>query len=224
MTTRLTDRSASAEQRPNGSERQGVCTLYLVRHGTTTMNVENRYRGRRDVPLDAQGWADAVEAARQLSSVGLAAVYAGPLRRTINTAQVIADECRIPDVRILHGLVNVDYGEWEGMTSEEASMFDPAAFQLYKESPGQAACPNGERLADAQTRMIEAIQLIGRRHPGESIAAVTHAVAIRLVVAKLLDLTGPRWRIPVGRGSLTTFHVTGTQIELFDLPAGDDVD
>src|ERR671928_1658647 len=90
------------------------CRLYAVRHGTTTMNVENRYRGRRDVPLDAQGWADAVEAARELSPMGLAAVYAGPLRRTINTAQVIADECRIPDVRILHGLVNLDYGEWEG--------------------------------------------------------------------------------------------------------------
>src|SRR3954451_5277907 len=126
-----------------------ICTLYLIRHGTTTMNVENRYRGRRDVPLDAQGWADAVEAARELSPMGLAAVYAGPLRRTINTAQVIADECRIPDVRILHGLVNLDYGEWEGMTSEEASMFDPHAFKLYSESPNQAVCPNGERLPGA---------------------------------------------------------------------------
>src|SRR4026207_2017925 len=93
----------------------GVCTLYLVRHGTTTMNVENRYRGRRDVPLDAQGWADAVEAARPLAGVGPTAVYAGPLRRTINTAQVVADECRIPDVRILHGLVNLDYGERAGV-------------------------------------------------------------------------------------------------------------
>ena len=44
-----------------------VCTLYVVRHGTTTMNVENRYRGRCDVPLDAQGYQDAVDAARQLS-------------------------------------------------------------------------------------------------------------------------------------------------------------
>jgi hypothetical protein len=131
-----------------------ACTLYLVRHGTTTMNVENRYRGRRDVPLDAQGWADAVEAARHLSPIGLAAVYAGPLRRTINTAQVIADECRIPDVRILHSLVNVDYGEWEGMTVEEASMYDPHAYKLYSESPQEAICPNGERLSDAQARML----------------------------------------------------------------------
>ncbi|MDP9242406.1 MAG: histidine phosphatase family protein [Actinomycetota bacterium] len=201
-----------------------VCTLYLIRHGTTTMNVENRYRGRRDVPLDAQGWSDAVEAARELSPMGLAAVYAGPLRRTINTAQVIADECRIPDVRILHGLVNLDYGEWEGMTSEEASMFDPKAFKRYSESPSEAACPNGERLSDAQERMIAAIHLIGERHGGEIVAAVTHAVMIRLAVAKLTGLSGAKWRIPVGRGSLTRFEVVGEDIELIDMPAGDDVD
>ena len=53
--------------------RENVAELYLIRHGTTTLNVQNRYRGRRDVPLDAQGWADAVEAARALSTVGLSA-------------------------------------------------------------------------------------------------------------------------------------------------------
>src|SRR2546421_10803854 len=97
-----------------------TCRLYLVRHGTTTMNVENRYRGRRDIPLDAQGYQDAVDAARLLSRVGLTAVYTGPLRRTIATAQIIADEARLPDLRILHGLNNVDSCAWEGMTSQQA--------------------------------------------------------------------------------------------------------
>jgi hypothetical protein len=46
---------------PDQSTRE--CSLYVVRHGTTTMNVENRYRGRCDVPLDAQGYQDAVDAA-----------------------------------------------------------------------------------------------------------------------------------------------------------------
>ena len=48
-------------------------------------------------------------------------------------------------------------------------------------------CPNGERLTDAQKRMVEAITLIGERHAGERIAAVTHAVMIRLVAATILD-------------------------------------
>jgi broad specificity phosphatase PhoE len=220
----MTNQPSAGSTVSDASTRQGVATLHLIRHGTTTMNVENRYRGRRDVPLDAQGWADAVEAARTLSGAGLTAVYAGPLRRTINTAQVVADECRIPDVRILHGLVNLDYGVWEGMTSEEAAMYDPAAFELYRSRPGEAVCPNGERLTDGQKRMVEAVQLMGERHKGERVAAVTHAVMIRLLAATILDLPGDQWRIPVGRGSLATFEVEDGQIRLIDLPAGDDVD
>jgi len=201
-----------------------TCCLYLIRHGTTTMNVENRYRGRRDVPLDAQGYQDAVDAARQLSKVGLAAVYTGPLRRTIATAQIIADEARVPDLRILHGLNNVDYGAWEGMTSAEAEEYDSEAFAKYRSSPDTAVCPIGERLRDAQERIIAALQLIGSRHPGETVAAVTHAVMIRLLVARVSTIAGPSWRIPVGRGSLTLFDVSADSIRLRALPEGDDVD
>jgi broad specificity phosphatase PhoE len=210
---------------PDGAGlRAGACALFLVRHGTTTLNVQNRYRGRRDVPLDAQGYQDAVDAARQLSSAGLAAVYTGPLRRTIATGQIIADEARVPDLRILHGLNNVDYGAWEGLTSEEANMYDPEAFRLYKTSPHRAVCPSGERLTDAQNRMHEAVALIGSRHPGEVVAAVTHAVMIRLLVARLTDVSGEDWRIPVGRGSLTAMSILDGEISLVSLPEGTDVD
>jgi broad specificity phosphatase PhoE len=188
------------------------------------MNVENRYRGRCDVPLDAQGYQDAVDAARQLSGAGLSAVYCGPLRRTIATAQIIADEARIPDLRILHGLNNVDYGAWEAMTSSEAATYDPEAFELYRTSPSRAACPMGERLRDAQSRMIQALQLIGSRHGGQTVVAVTHAVMIRLAVARLTGVEGEQWRIPVGRGSLTQFEVEDGQIALAEQPEGDDVD
>jgi broad specificity phosphatase PhoE len=191
----------------------------LVRHGTTTLNVQNRYRGRRDIPLDAQGYQDAVDAARRLSGAGLTAVYTGPLRRTIATAQIIADEARVPDLRILHGLNNVDYGVWEGMTAEEAAMFDPEAFALYRTSPSRAACPLGERLSDAQHRMIDALQLIESRHAGEAVAAVTHAVMIRLVLARLSGIDDESWRCPVGRGSVTEFHVKDGAIRLAELPA-----
>jgi broad specificity phosphatase PhoE len=204
--------------------RTGECRLFLIRHGTTTLNVQNRYRGRRDVPLDAQGYQDAVDAARQLSSVGLSAVYTGPLRRTIATAQIIADEARVPDLRILHGLNNVDYGAWEGLTAEEASMYSPEAFELYRSSPERAVCPAGERLTDAQRRITESIELIGSRHPGEVVAAVTHAVMIRLLVLGITGVTGERWRIPVGRGSLTAVSVEDGRVSLAKLPEGTDVD
>jgi broad specificity phosphatase PhoE len=201
-----------------------VCTLYVVRHGTTTMNVENRYRGRCDVPLDAQGYQDAVDAARQLSHLGLAAVYTGGLRRTIATAQIIADEARIPDIRVMHGLINVDYGAWEGLTAQEAEIYDPVAFKLYKTSPSQAVCPNGERLRDAQKRMLEALSIIAARHEGERVAVISHAVMIRLAVAALEHTEGEQWRIPVGRGSYTAMGAQDGRLWLQQLPAGTDVD
>ncbi|MEO6885942.1 MAG: histidine phosphatase family protein [Jatrophihabitantaceae bacterium] len=210
--------------RPVVAPDSATCQLYVVRHGTTTMNVENRYRGRRDVPLDAQGYQDAVDAARRLSSVGLAAVYTGPMRRTIATAQIIADEARVPDLRILHGLNNVDYGAWEGLTAEEAAAQDLDAFTLYRSDPYRAVCPAGERLVDAQERIFSALNLIGSRHAGETVVAVTHAVMIRLVVARLTGIGGASWRIPVGRGSLTLFELSGDTVNLKALPEGDDVD
>lgn len=207
-----------------GEKSTETCTLFLVRHGTTTMNVQNRYRGRRDIPLDAQGYQDAVDAAIRLSDEGLTAVYTGPLRRTISTAQIIADEARVPDIRILHGLINVDYGAWEGLTSQEAEMYDPAAFHSYRVSPATAVCPNGERLSDAQRRMMEALALIGERHRGETVAAVTHAVMIRLAVFAIENVDGEEWRIPLGRGSVTRFDLGRDRIRISALPEGGDVD
>jgi len=222
----MTDRllTAPPAQHTVPSQRTQVCEIYVVRHGTTTMNVENRYRGRRDIPLDAQGYQDAVDAARQLSAKKLTAVYTGPLRRTIATAQIIADEARVPDLRILHGLNNVDYGTWEGMTSAEAATNEPTAFALYKADPDRAVCPNGERLSDAQERMVQALRLIGSRHAGEVVCAVTHAVMIRLAVARISGFDGEAWRIPVGRGSLTCFFVEDGALTVASLPQGDDVD
>ncbi|TMB92072.1 MAG: histidine phosphatase family protein [Chloroflexi bacterium] len=195
-----------------------ACRLYLVRHGTTTMNVENRYRGRRDIPLDAQGYQDAVDAARFLSSRGITAVYTGPLRRTISTAQIIADEARVPDIRILHGLINLDYGAWEGLSAEEAAMYSPEAFRLYRETPLECVCPDGERLVQARQRMLEALRLIGSRHRGEAVVAVSHAVMIRLVLFTDMNLPGERWRIPVGLGSITELAVDDDRISLVGQP------
>jgi broad specificity phosphatase PhoE len=194
--------AVTSETRPHIRAVGGPTQIYLVRHGTTTMNAANRYRGRRDIPLDSQGYQDAVDAARFLSGMGLAAVYTGPLRRTTATAQIIADPAGIPDIRILHGLNNVDYGAWEGMTSEEAAMYDPTAFGRYRQSPLDCVCPNGERLAAAQERIVEAITLIGARHQGELVAAVSHAVVIRLFLLSLGVIADEDWRMPIGRGSI----------------------
>ena len=80
------------------------------------------------------------------------------------------------------------------------------------------------RAADRRAkRMVEAITLIGERHAGERVAAVTHAVMIRLVAATILDRPAIAG-IPVGRGSLTRFEVEAGEVRLVGMPEGDDVD
>jgi broad specificity phosphatase PhoE len=208
----MTDELLAVPSRPE--EQTKTCRLYLIRHGTSTSDVANRYRGRRDIPLDAQGYQDAFDAARRLSGAGLTAVYTGPLRRTIATGQIIADEAGVPDLRILHGLNNVDYGAWEGMTAQEAMVSDPEAFTLYRTSPRLAACPHGERLLEARERMIAALELIGSRHAGEAAAAVTHAVMVRLAVAAVMGIDDERWRLPAGCGSVIEFRIADGAIRL----------
>jgi len=197
----------SGRRAANGSS----CRIYVVRHGTTRMNLENRYRGRREIPLDGQGWADARRAGERLAAADLSAVYCGPLRRTIDTAYVIAKKAGGVPVYPLPGLVNLDYGAWEGLTSREAMKRDPRAFRLYRDAPELATCPGGEPLADAAERAMMALDAIARQHPGESVAAVTHSVVVRLAVGKMTGRLGPEWRFPLATGSITTVDaVDGT--------------
>jgi broad specificity phosphatase PhoE len=200
-----------ATSQPSPRPLADTCLLYLVRHGTTDLN---RYRGRRDVPLDAQGYRDATEAADHLAHVGLSAVYAGPLRRTIATAQIISEQAGVPDVRILGGLNNLDYGAWEGMTAEEAAMLDPEAFARYRAAPTHAVCPLGERLSDAQHRIVDALQLIGSRHAGQVVAAVTHAVMTRLVLMMLNHIEDENWRLSVREGPFIKLRVRDGVIDI----------
>lgn len=201
--------SAGFQGRPEAA----TCRLYLVRHGTNAVSTENRYRGRRDIPLDVQGYEDAARASQALSEAGLAAVYTSPLRRAVATAQIIADAARVPDVRILPGLNNLDYGAWEGMTAAEAGRHDPAGFAVYRNSPSLATCPGGERLIDAQRRVLTALALIGSRHYGEAVVAVTHAVMVRLITLHVSGVEDESWRLPASAGPITEVRVGGGLVE-----------
>jgi broad specificity phosphatase PhoE len=72
--------------------------------------------------------------------------------------------------------------------------------------------------------MIDALRLIGSRHAAEAVAAVTHAVMIRLTLVALGGTDGENWRIPVGRGSVTAFDVGNGAIGLAAPPTGGEAD
>lgn len=192
--------------------------IHLIRHGTTLLNRANRYRGRRDVPLDAGGWQDAWSAAAQLEGAGLQAIYSSPCRRARDTGRVVADATGLPDVVDLPGLVNLDYGEWEGMTEEEAHDRDAVAYTKYRTYADDAVCPNGEALADAAERMLLSLRMLALLHPGGTVAAVSHAAMLRLVIAQVTDAPRADWRHNLPNGSVCEFDVTDGRIALLRMP------
>jgi broad specificity phosphatase PhoE len=195
-----------------------TCRVHLVRHGTTLLNRQNRYRGRIDVPLDAGGWQDAWTAAAELEDAGVEAVYASPLRRARDTARVVADAVGIERVLDMPGLVNLDYGVWEGLTSAEAAARDPEVYAGYTAYAPDAVCPGGEALDVASARTLAALYTLGLLHPGGTVAAVSHAAIVRLAITAVAGTPRSEWRRVLANGSVTVFDVRPGAIDLVRVP------
>jgi broad specificity phosphatase PhoE len=192
--------------------------IFLVRHGRTVLNRDVRFRGTRDVPLDEVGQREAWTVARSLSDVGLTAVFTSPLARARHVAEAIANLAGLRHVVIDPLLTNLDYGEWEGLTKEEAFARDPDPFWLYANQPERATCPGGESLATAADRIMEALHRITVSNQGRPVAIVTHGVMVRLAV---LRIAGPRsagqdWQFKLPTGSATVIGTQGDQLRLLE--------
>ena len=191
-----------------------TCRVYLVRHGQTIMNAQVRFRGRLEVPLNEVGRAEAREAARSLVGSGLVAVYTSPLGRAREVAEAIAVKNGVGAVRAQPGLLNLDYGAWEGLTKEESAQVDPDAWDAYVSDPERAVCPEGEAVAEAADRVVEALRTIAREHPGQSVAAVSHGVMLRLAVLRVAGASDDDWQFAMPTGGAIVFEVDGDEITL----------
>lgn len=191
-------------------------TIFLVRHGQTALNAEGRFRGRRDVPLDDRGSVQAAEASRRLVGMGVMAVYASPLLRTVQTAQFVANACGVR-ITTLVELIDLDHGRWEGLTPEEAAERDPEELRRFREDPRRAAAPGGETMAAVESRVLRALRSIGTRHEGASVAAVSHEIPIRLVIGALAGVEGSSfWDVVVPTGSVTRIGYEAGSLTLSD--------
>jgi broad specificity phosphatase PhoE len=190
------------------------------------MNVENRFRGVRDVPLSEIGRAEAWQTANSVTRTGIAVVYTSPLGRAREVADAIVSSCELPAACELDDLLNLDYGRWEGLTREECSHADPAEWALYVEDPEQAVCPGGESVAAAADRILAALRTIGSAHGGETVAAVSHGVMLRLAVLRVAGPSEHDWQFDIPTGSGLSFDVEGGKITLVStldrsVPKGD---
>jgi phosphoserine phosphatase len=167
----------------------GVRVL-LLRHGQTGWNVgagPERFRGRTDLPLDATGEAQAEGVGRRLAAAPIAAIYASPLQRARQTVAPLAGRLGLP-VHEHEGLIDINYGLWQGLTHEEAAKAYPELHRLWRTRPDRVRFPKGESLADVRDRLYTLLGQLAEVHPGQTIVLVGHQIVNKVLVCALLDL------------------------------------
>jgi ribonuclease H / adenosylcobalamin/alpha-ribazole phosphatase len=164
-----------------------VTTLtHLLRHGQTEHTPERRFSGRNDLPLSRTGRAEAEAAAARAAELGIEVVVASPLRRTRETAEIVAGMLGLP-VQFDDDLVELDFGRLEGLTFDEAAARHPLAARRFMTDVSLAA-PGGESIADVSRRVARARQRILTQHAGRTVLVVSHVTPIKLLLAAGLDV------------------------------------
>jgi broad specificity phosphatase PhoE len=183
--------------------------LILLRHGQTAWNegagVE-RFRGRTDLPLDATGQAQARVVAARLRSEPLAALYSSPLLRARQTIAPLAEVASLP-VQTHEGLLDIDYGLFQGLTHVEAATAYPELYALWWTAPVQVRFPGGDTLVDVQARLQAFIDELSTRHPGETVLVVGHQMVNKVLVCTLVGLDlNQVWRIRQDTAGINVFQ------------------
>jgi broad specificity phosphatase PhoE len=154
--------------------------LYLIRHGKTDFNAQGRVQGHLDIPLNADGVAQAGAIAARLRAAKLSHIYASPLLRAAATAQTIAND---HSLTVTHDerLREYDMGDWQGrlvsdIRAESADGIDVEA-------------PNGETALQMHTRMAHFLDDVLQRHDaGARIAIASHGGTLTAMVSVMLEL------------------------------------
>lgn len=162
--------------------------IILVRHGQTEWNRVERFRGHFDIPLNKTGLEQAEKTAREITRRWNSdAIYASPLARALQTAQKIAVYCGKP-VQKLAGLIDIDYGKWQGLTYEDTGKQWPDLIFDWFEHPEKVQIPGGENLAQVQKRARLTLDQICVKHVDQTIVMVSHTVVNRLILLDILGL------------------------------------
>ncbi len=184
-----------------------MTTIIMVRHGQTEWNRVERFRGRADVPLNETGLEQArATGERVAASWRPVAVYSSPLSRAVKTAEAIASHFNLP-VQVHPNLIDIHYGQWQGLTPEEVRERWPDALATWYEAPHQAQIPEGETLDELRTRAMAVVHELSARHPSQTIVIVGHTVINRIILLGILGLGNERfWRIKQDTCAINVFE------------------
>jgi broad specificity phosphatase PhoE len=167
--------------------------IFLVRHGATVLTAEDRFAGATDVELSDEGREQARRLAVRLSRERIAAIYASPLGRTVETATILAQPHML-DVQIRDGLREISHGRWEQMTRREVEQQFPEEAAAWEKDPYTFAPVGGESGLTVTARALPVLMDIVRAHSSGNVLVVSHKATIRLLLSSILGFDPRRYR------------------------------
>lgn len=177
--------------------------LVLVRHGETLWNAQHRYLGHTDMPLDEVGFAQAEAIAERLRDWEFDAFYASDLLRVRQTTQAINNHHHLT-IHFDPRLREISFGDWEGLTYDEAKARDPQTIARRASDPTTPP-PNGESLPHFTERIHAFLShLRETHHPEQRLLLVGHGGSLRMMVCRLLGLPPEKyWQFRLDNASLS---------------------
>jgi len=178
--------------------------ILLIRHAVNEFVKTGRLAGwTPGVHLSDEGQAQAEALGRRLASVILHHLYASPLERTMETAQAVRQHHPHLTITPNPAIGEVRYGDWEGRSI--AALQGRKMWHLVQEYPSRAYFPNGETMRAVQTRAVDEIERLVATHPRQTIAIVSHADLIKMILAHYLGMHLDNFqRIVVAPASINT--------------------
>jgi alpha-ribazole phosphatase len=199
----------------------GIQRLWLVRHGATEWNSEQRFCGHSDIALSERGRAEARWLGRRLRRRTISAIYSSDLVRANQTAEIIAQQrTQSPSIRLSAAWREISFGEWEGLTYTQIAQEYPSSADFFSD-PLRHAPPGGESLGDLVRRVQGAYEEITSTMLEGDIVLVSHGGPLRALLCCLLGIPLERqWQLRLEPGSLSaidrilTTDVTSTMVTL----------
>jgi broad specificity phosphatase PhoE len=186
-------------------------TVYLIRHAETEHNKNgNVLSGSSNTQLTIEGIQQAKSLSKQISIFNINEVYASPLDRAYETARLVFPKLNI---NICKSLSEFDYGDYEGLNPEFLKN-DPV-IKLWKTSPGNLEFPNGDSIPIFAENFVNTILEITEKSKNQKIAIVSHRTAIRLFIAKVINLNLDYFRkLPCSNCGITKIIIDDRKFEL----------
>jgi broad specificity phosphatase PhoE len=158
--------------------------LCLLRHGQTDWNVEGRWQGHADQPLNSIGLEQVAQITRELAANHFAGIYSSDLRRACVMAQAIAQKHNLP-VKMDARLREINMGAWEGQLGTDIPALYPLEWADRLNSPRTARPSGGESLVDLSRRVIAAITEYSLLNPQETILIVSHGLSLAVFLCHI---------------------------------------